>query len=76
MEIKNKWKDDGIRKRIGDRLRELRTMRGLTFEQLAEVTGLKPNSIARIEDGRFSVNLDILQVIANALGCRVDIVQE
>ena len=62
------------RKRIGERIRELRTKQKMTQSQLAERTGMKRPHITRIEAGSYSVGLDTLQTIAKALGGTVDII--
>ena len=67
-------KDYEARKRIGERIRQLRTERGISQVELAERAGLIQPHIVRIEQGRYSVGLDTLQAIAKALGCTVDIV--
>lgn len=67
-------KDYEARKRIGERIRQLRTERGMSQIELAERAGLIQPHIVRIEQGRYSVGLDTLQAIAKALGCTVDIV--
>ena len=63
------------RKRIGERIRQLRTQQQLTQDQLAALTGLERPHITRIEAGRYSVGFDTLQVIAQALGCTVDFIK-
>lgn len=60
--------------RIGNRLRELREAQGLTATQLAERCGLSQPTISKIENGKWSVSLDILSKICEALGTRVEIV--
>ena len=64
------------RKRIGERIRQLRTQQQMTQDQLAALTGLERPHITRIEAGRYSVGFDTLQVIAQALGCTVDMVRQ
>lgn len=64
------------RTRIGKRIAELRTEKGITQTQLAELTGLKQGNIARIESGKYNTGQDILSSIAKALDCRLDIVKE
>lgn len=66
--------NDEERKRIGQRIAELRKEQGMTQAQLAERCGLQQAHIARIETGRYSVGLDTLAQIATALGMRVDFV--
>ena len=67
-------KDYEERKRIGERIRQLRTQQGVSQVELAEKAGLAQPHIVRIEQGRYSVGLDTLQAIAKALGCTVDII--
>lgn len=67
-------KDYEARKRIGERIRQLRTERGMSQTELSERTGLVQCHIVRIEQGRYSVGFDTLQAIAKALGCTVDII--
>ena len=69
-------KDYEARKRIGERIRQLRTERGMSQTELAEKAGLVQPHIVRIEQGRYSVGLDTLQAIAKALGCTVDMVEQ
>ena len=62
------------RLRIGYRLRELREAQRLTSTQLAEKCGLTQSTISKVENGKWSVSLDILSKIAGALGCSVEII--
>ena len=51
----------------------LRTMRGLTQQQLADLIGTKQPSIARFEGGERDPRLSFLRRVANALGYRVEV---
>lgn len=62
------------RLRIGSRLRELREAQGLTTTQIGERCGLTQSTISKVENGKWSVSLDILSKISEALGARVEIV--
>lgn len=62
------------RERIGARIAELRKAKGITQVQLAEKTGYSQSNIWRIENGKYSVGLDILAVIAEALDARVELI--
>lgn len=62
------------RQRIGLRIAELRAEKKLTQRQLAGKTGLQQCHVSRIELGRYSVGVDTLATIAEALGCRMDFV--
>jgi len=54
----------------------LRTMRGLTQQELAELVGTKQPSIARLENGKSLPNLSFLKRVAAALGAHVKIAIE
>lgn len=61
------------RERIGRELREAREKAGLTLRQLAEKVGIAYNHIARIESGRYNVNLDTITAISAVLGKKIEI---
>ena len=60
--------------RIGNRLRELREAQGLTTTQLGERCCLTQSTISKVENGKWSVSLDILSKVCEALGAKVEIV--
>ena len=62
-----------VRERIGQRIAQLRKEQGMTQAELAERTGIQRAHITRIEAGRYSVGIDLLQKIAEALGKNVDL---
>lgn len=62
------------RARIGNRIKEIREERGLDGRDLARLAGIDAANLSRIENGRYSVGLDILAKIATALGKKVDFV--
>ena len=55
-------------KRFGERLRHLRTKKGLSQEQLADAAGLHRTHISLIERNHRSVRLESLERLASALG--------
>lgn len=59
--------------RIGSKLNELREEQGLTYRELAERAGLSYSNINKIIKGKYSVGLDVLQKMADALGADVTI---
>jgi transcriptional regulator with XRE-family HTH domain len=65
-------RNDEIRLRMGERIATLRKEAGLTQTRLAEITGLQQAHIARIEQGRYGVKIDVLAKIADALGARLE----
>lgn len=62
------------RKRIGQKLADLRKQRGMTQGELAARCGLAQSHIARIEAGKYSVGFDTLQQIAEAIGMTIDFI--
>jgi transcriptional regulator with XRE-family HTH domain len=50
--------------RVGARLREMRTARGLTIRRLAKISGLSVNTISLIERGQTSPSVNTLQQLA------------
>jgi len=64
------------RERIGKRIAELRSEKGLSQAKLAELSGVGYSHIARIEKGYYSVGIDVLAKIAGALGVELDFVKK
>ena len=62
------------RKRIGQRVKALRTMAGLTQQELADRAGLQRTHIGRIEDGAFGSQVETIQQVAEAIGMTIDII--
>ncbi|WP_373371356.1 helix-turn-helix transcriptional regulator [Stigmatella ashevillensis] len=56
-------------KRLGTRLRELRTERGLSQEEAAEIMGIHPKSMPRLEGG--STNPTVATLVAAAVAFKV-----
>ena len=61
---------------IGKRISEIRQAKGLSIRQLAEACGVNFANIYKIENGKYNVSIDILGKICEALGSRIDIVEE
>lgn len=55
-------------KRVGQRVRKLRTLAGLTQADLAESANLSPEFVSRVERGVKAPSLVILDRVARALG--------
>ena len=64
------------REYIGKRIAEIRQAKGLSIRQLAEDCGVNFANIYKIENGKYNVSIDILGKICEALGYRIDIVEE
>ncbi len=65
-----------LRDRIGLRVVALRKMRGWSQQELADRAGLQRTHVGRIEAGKYTVTLETIQAIAEALDMTVDIVDE
>lgn len=68
---------DPIQNRVimGERIRELREQKNMDLLMLASKSGIQPNTLKRIEAGKFSVDLDVLSKIAQGLGMKLDFVE-
>ncbi len=65
---------DKERERIGNRIKELRKEQGIDAKELANRIGIDPGNLSRIEQGRFSVGIDILNKIAGVMNMKLDFV--
>ena len=61
------------RERIGARIRELRKEKNIEAKMLAQIANIDAANLSRIEQGRYSVGLDVLSKIALALGAKVEL---
>ena len=61
--------------KIGNRIRTIREKQGYSASRIADAIGIRESSYNRIEEGKFSVGLDILSRIAEALGCEIDFIE-
>jgi len=62
------------RERIGARIRELRKERKIEAKMLAQFANIDAANLSRIEQGRYSVGLDILSKIAFAVGAKIELI--
>ena len=69
-EVKNQEE----RRRIGERLAEVRKELGITQQELAMKSGIQQGNIARIEGGRYISTFDTLTALASAMGRNRDLV--
>jgi transcriptional regulator with XRE-family HTH domain len=64
--------DEPLDVRVRRRLRELRTERGLTLQQVAERANLDISTLSRLEAGKRRLALDHIPALAAALGVSAD----
>lgn len=63
----------GIRSAIGKRLKNLRQQHDMTQQELATAAGITKANVCRIEEGKYSVGIDVLDKIADALGVSLEL---
>ena len=73
MSKEKKVKDYQERVRIGSQLLSAMVMRGYTYEQVAEMTGLKVATVQKIMDGVYNVGIDELSDIGDVLGVKLNL---
>ncbi|WP_036298792.1 helix-turn-helix domain-containing protein, partial [Microbacterium sp. C448] len=61
---------------IGRRIRQLRTARGMTLDELAAAVDRVPSQLSMIETGKREAKLSLLRSIARALGTSLDALLE
>lgn len=64
------------RERIGRQLADLRTKKGYSVRQLAELAGVSYQNITKIENGKYNVSIDILSKVTKPLGAKLEIVKD
>ena len=64
--------EEPIDARVRRRLRELRSERGLTLQQVAERAGIDLSTLSRLEAGKRRLALDHIPALAQALGVSAD----
>ena len=58
---------------FGERLKEAREKKGISIEELSEMTGFRDRSLERIEEGRWDADIAQIGNILDALGCTFNI---
>ena len=60
-----------FRHSIGSKLKALRESKGLTTYDLSHMTAVKQSTVSRIENGKWSASLDLLQRLCRGLNCEL-----
>lgn len=58
---------------IGQQLKAVRESQGWSTEQVAEMSGVKPVTIEKIEVGAFDVKLSLIGKVCEVLGCKIEL---
>lgn len=64
------------RERIGKRIAAIRKSKGLSQAQLGKLTNIHSSNIARIESGKYSTGVDLLNKIGKALNYKLDFIKK
>lgn len=64
--------DDNVDVRVRQRLRQLRMLRGLTLEDVANRSSIDVSTLSRLESGKRRLALDHLPRLATALSVSTD----
>lgn len=67
------WRDQEAERKIMRRIVEARVEEGLTQQQLAERSGMKPSNLCRLENGNGNPSVATLEKIAYGLGRKLEI---
>ena len=59
------------REYIGQQIAQLRKKQKLTQEQVSKMAGLDRTNIAKVENGKYNVSIDILQKICTCLNAEI-----
>jgi len=70
---KDSQTESGYLKRLGDRVRETRTRRGMTRKILARDSGVSERYLAQLETGQGNVSILLLRQIAQALDMPIEV---
>lgn len=54
---------------VGERVRQLRLINGLSATELARLVGISSGSLSLLENGRFAVTNELIANMASSLGC-------
>jgi transcriptional regulator with XRE-family HTH domain len=60
-----------VRRRLAERVIAARKRQGLSHERLAELAGISPKEVSRVENAGVNVSIDIVSAIAKALSVDV-----
>jgi len=62
-----------VKQKIGQRIRELREVQGMSQKELSYVADLDRSYIASVENGQRNISIVNIEKIANALGVTLEV---
>lgn len=69
----NQCNSNSFREKIGSQLKSARITKGMSMAKVAELAEMTEATISKIENGKWSVSLDILERVCNALGVTISL---
>ena len=64
--------ETGFLEQLGQRVRTMRALRGMSRKVLAKVSGISERYIAQLESGKGNVSIVLLRRVSNAIGAHLD----
>jgi XRE family transcriptional regulator, aerobic/anaerobic benzoate catabolism transcriptional regulator len=64
--------ENGFLEQLGQRVRTMRALRGMSRKVLAKVSGISERYIAQLESGKGNVSIVLLRRVSNAMGAHLE----
>src|SRR6201994_408615 len=64
--------ETGFLEQLGQRVRTMRSLRGMSRKVLAKVSGISERYIAQLESGKGNVSIVLLRRVSNAMGAHLE----
>lgn len=61
---------------MGQKIKEVRELSGMSLEELSEKSGYKASNIRNVEQGRFNADIDTLCNIVDAMGAHFEVLKD
>ena len=68
----NPHPESGFLEQLGQRVRTMRALRGMSRKVLAKVSGISERYIAQLESGKGNVSIVLLRRVSNAMGAHLE----
>lgn len=63
--------ENSFRERIGNQMKAIRMTRGMSLSQVANLSGTTETTISKIENGKWSVSIDMIEKVCRALNVEI-----